>query len=343
MACASDCVPACTRLVTGSRTTLTRLEVLDGLMGGGQVHLQPVDASAAPPRTAASPLVHVLLEIQADGLHVPHDLVGRFLEGEVQALLAAAAGRIDEVRGQAALAGAGRAGDQDRAAAIDALAAQHRVQPRDPGRDPLVATPGASSPSDVIGSTEMPRSSMMNGYSLVPWVDAAVLDDAQAAGRDLLDHAMVQQDHAVGDVLLEAVAGQSVPSPRSPVMTAVTPLSLSQRNSRRSSARRMASLDQAGEQRLDGVQDDALRADRVDGVAQADEQALEVVFAGLLDLAALDADVIEASFLSATRSSRSKPSDRTFLVSSSAVSSKAMKNSGRSPQSRDCRRAASTG
>ena len=49
---------------------------------------------------------------------------------------------------------------------------------------------------------------------------------------------------------------------------------------------------QAGEERLEGVEHDALGADGVDGVAEADEQAFQVVFAGLLDLAALDADVV---------------------------------------------------
>ena len=70
---------------------------------------------------------------------------------------------------------------------------------------------------------------------------AAVLDDPQPPRGDLLVDPMVEQDHAVGDVFLQAVAGQG-PSPRSPVMTAVTPFVLSQRNSRRSSARRIASL-----------------------------------------------------------------------------------------------------
>ena len=37
---------------------------------------------------------------------------------------------------------------------------------------------------------------------------AAVLEDAQAAGRGLLGHAVVEHDHAVRDVLLDAVAGQ---------------------------------------------------------------------------------------------------------------------------------------
>ena len=59
------------------------------------------------------------------------------------------------------------------------------------------------------------------------------------------------------------------------------------------------------------VQHDALGADRVDGVAEPDEQAFEVVLAGLLDLAALDVDVVDASELpSAISSSRSKPSER---------------------------------
>ena len=37
---------------------------------------------------------------------------------------------------------------------------------------------------------------------------AAVLDDAQPPGRDLLVDPVVEQDHAVGDVLLEALAGE---------------------------------------------------------------------------------------------------------------------------------------
>ena len=37
---------------------------------------------------------------------------------------------------------------------------------------------------------------------------AAVLDDPQPAGGDLVVHPVVEQDHAVGDVLLEALAGE---------------------------------------------------------------------------------------------------------------------------------------
>ena len=188
------------------------------------------------------------------------------------------------MRRQAGLAGAGGAGDQHAAAAVVALAAEHRVEPRDAGRDALVGH-RVVRPSDVIGRTEMPSSSIRNGYSLVPCVRAAVLDDAQAPRGDLLGHAVVEQDHAVGDVLLQPLAGERAvaalagddrgdalvlePAEQPPQLRAQDRL-----------------VGEAAEERLDGVEHDALGADRVDGVAQADEQAFEVVLAGLLDLAA---------------------------------------------------------
>ena len=70
---------------------------------------------------------------------------------------------------------------------------------------------------------------------------AAVLDDPEASGRELLGDAVVEDDHAVGDILFQAVPGERI-LPRSPVMIVVTPFSLSHRKRRRSSARRMASL-----------------------------------------------------------------------------------------------------
>ena len=47
------------------------------------------------------------------------------------------------------------------------------------------------------------------------------------------------------------------------------------------------------EQRLDRVDHDSLRADRVDRGAEAKEEALEIPLAGILDLRARDVDVIE--------------------------------------------------
>ena len=50
---------------------------------------------------------------------------------------------------------------------------------------------------------------------------------------------------------------------------------------------------QPGEERLDRVEDDALRAGGLDGVPQPDEQTFEIILARLFDLAALDMDIIK--------------------------------------------------
>ena len=228
--------------------------------------------------------------------------------------LAARAGRVREVRGQRWSCRCRRCPmTRTRAAAEIALAAEHRVEPGDAAGDRARRETSCCRPSDVIGSTLMPSSSIRNGYSLVPCDGAAVLDDAQAPRRDLVDRRDGRAGSRSRRRTPPARGGSASPSPRSPVMTAVTPLSLSQRNRRRSSARRMASLRQPAEQRLDRVEHDALGADRVDRVAEADEQAFEVVVAGLLDLAALDAHVVDrAASSAAISSSRSKPSERTF-------------------------------
>ncbi len=165
---------------------------------------------------------------------------------------------------------------------------------------------------------------------LVGAVDrSAVLDDSQPAGGELLADAMVQHDHAVGDVFFQAVPGH----------VAVAPLGgddgrdaliLEPAEEAAEFGPQDARIAQAAKERFDGVQDHALRPDRVDRTPQPDEKPFEVVFARLLDLAPLDAHVVDRQFLPATIASRSKPSERTFCVSSSAVSSKAMKTPGSS-------------
>jgi hypothetical protein len=125
---------------------------------------------------------------------------------------------------------------------------------------------------------------------------AAVLDDTQAPGGKLVDGAVIEQDHAIGDVFLETMPGQRA-SPRSPVMTEVTPRCFNQSNSRRSSARRTAVFEKPPKRRFEGVQHHALRADRIDGEPQSDEQPSEVEVARFLDLAAHDRHVIDQDFL----------------------------------------------
>jgi hypothetical protein len=55
------------------------------------------------------------------------------------------------------------------------------------------------------------------------------------------------------------------------------------------------------EQRFDGVEHHAPGADLLDGVVEAHEQALEVVFAGLLDLGAVDVHVVDRAAFSAAQ------------------------------------------
>ena len=96
-----------------------------------------------------------------------------------------------------------------------------------------------SSWTEVIGQIEMP-SSLDEERILVRAVrGAAIFDDADPAGRHLIDHAMIERDDAIRDVFLQAIASQR----------AVAALAghddrdaffLSQRKSRRSSARTMA-------------------------------------------------------------------------------------------------------
>ena len=57
-----------------------------------------------------------------------------------------------------------------------------------------------------MGSTEMPRCVDQERELVGAVGRAAILDDAQPPGGDLLVHAVVEHDHAVGDVLLQAVA-----------------------------------------------------------------------------------------------------------------------------------------
>ena len=267
-----------------------RVEIPDRLVDLHQVSLQPVQRGPGGLEAQQS-LPHPGLEVGADRAHVADDLGPRLLEGEVDAALAAPAGRVDETGRESGLAAARATGDQQAAAAVIALAAEHLVEGADPRRDPL-------------GRHLVLQPERGDGQHLeAPLVDdegilvgavhaAAVLDDAQTADGELVGHPVVEQDDAVGDVLFEAVAGERALAPLAGddggnalvLQPAEQPAQLGAQD---------ALVRQAAEQGLQGVEDDAPGADRVDGVAQADEQPVEVVLAGLLDLAALDLDVVE--------------------------------------------------
>ena len=108
--------------------------------------------------------------------------------------------------------------------------------------------------------------------------------------------AVVEQDHRIRDVLLEPLPGQQAlaalardhggdalvlqPPEQPPQLRPEDGVVL-----------------QAGKQRLDGVEDDALGAHRPNRVIEPDEQPFEVVLARFLDLAAFHAHVVDGELL----------------------------------------------
>src|SRR3989339_960175 len=83
------------------------------------------------------PLLHPPGEIDADGAHVPDDLVGRFLEGKIEAALSTPAGGFGKGSRQTCLACAGCTGDEDGAAPVEPLLAKHGIQFGDARGDAL--------------------------------------------------------------------------------------------------------------------------------------------------------------------------------------------------------------
>ena len=125
---------------------------------------------------------------------------------------------------------------------------------------------------------------------------AAILHDAQPAGGDLVVDAVVQDDDAIGDVFLQALARQ----PRFATLRGDDggdALVLEPAEEPAQLGAQDGFVGQAGEEGLDGVQHDALGVDRVNGLAQPDEQPFQVELAGFLDLAALDADIVHNDLL----------------------------------------------
>ena len=111
-------------------------------------------------------------------------------------------------------------------------------------------------------------------------------------------HAMVERDHRIGDVFLEPLArehlfaafGGDDRGDAAVTHPAEQPAQLGTQD---------AGVLQAAKQGFDGVEHHALRADLLDGVIEPHEQPFEVVFAGFLDLAAIDVDVVDDAVSSA--------------------------------------------
>ena len=118
-----------------------------------------------------------------------------------------------------------------------------------------------------------------------------ILDDSQSSCRDLLNDAMVERNHAVGHIVLQAMS------------RGCTLASLGRNDRRRSQILASAEeppkfgtqdqfIRQRGEQGCDRIQYDPLRLDAIDGVTKTDEESFQIVLAGLLDLALFRSDEI---------------------------------------------------
>ena len=288
----SVCVPTISRLVIGSTTTTSGRKLFHGAVHGDQVGFQ---AEARGP-------VRVELELSAvdPGLQVD---AGRRACCAPSAAATPRRGSTGTARPrrQAAsakcaarlvLPGAGGARDQHRAAAVVPAAGQHLVELGQAARDAVRRGARAAGCSEVTGSTREAVVVDQERVLVGAVVGAAVLDDADPARRNLIVDAVIELDHRVGDVFLEAVARERALAAFAGNHDREVAIAQPAEQPAQLRAEDRLVL-QAGEQRLDGVQDDALGAHRRDGVIEADEEALEVVLTGLLDLAAVDVDVVD--------------------------------------------------
>ena len=119
-----------------------------------------------------------------------------------------------------------------------------------------------------------------------------VLHDAQAPGRDLLLHSVVEQNDAVGDIFLDAIT-------RELALAALASddggdaLVLEPGEQAPQLGAQDRAVGKSREQGFDGIEHHTLGANGVYCVPEPNEQAFEVVLAALLDLRALDSNMVD--------------------------------------------------
>ena len=121
---------------------------------------------------------------------------------------------------------------------------------------------------------------------------AAIFDDPQASRGDLVFDPVVEKDDAVRDIFLETLARQRAVAALAGDHGSEPAIFQPTEQASQLGAQHSRIL-QSGEERLDRIEHDALGTDRVDGEAEPNKQPFEVVLAAFLNLAALDADVID--------------------------------------------------
>ena len=150
----------------------------------------------------------------------------------------------------------------------------------------------------MIGRTEMPSSSMRKGYSLVPWLDPAVLTTLI---RRVDSWLMTRWSSRItqSETYSSSPWRVRVASPRSPVTMAVMLAVLQPLEQPADLGPQHGLIRQSPEERFDRVEHDAFGADRINRMPEADEQAFEVVLTALLDVVGLDMHVIDGDLLPA--------------------------------------------
>ena len=125
---------------------------------------------------------------------------------------------------------------------------------------------------------------------------APVFDHADAARGYLIDHAMVERDDAIRDVLFQAETCQRAVAALSRHDDGNT-FFLQPAKEAAEFRAHDALVRQRAEKGFDGIEHDPLRLDRIDRVTEPDEEAFEIVFACFLELAPIDEYVIEEQLL----------------------------------------------
>ena len=296
---------------------------------GSHVVQEPVDRGpGAPPgrRPSAAiapdlqqPRVDPALEVDADRAHVAHDLVGATPRRRRTA--PAPRGRRRHRPTCAAmrrLAGAGRAADQHRGAAVDAARRASRRARAMPVRHPLLGGARSRAPTEVMRPTTSPRSRDQERvlvravqeprYFTMRRRRVAISSSTRWSSTITQSETYSSMPKRVSVPLAAALAGDHRRQPRS----------LSQRNSRPSSARTMASLASAANSTSMVSSTTRLAPTASTAAAEPDEQALEVEVAGLDDLGGVDVDGVDDEPAVGSSRSRSKPSEATLAARSGA-------------------------
>ena len=142
--------------------------------------------------------------------------------------------------------------------------------------------------------------------------------------------AVIEQNHGVGDVLLESLPGEETLAALASndggdallLQPAEQPSQFGPED---------GVVLQPREQGLDGIEDHALGADAADRKPEPDEQPFEIVLAGFLDLAALHAHVVDRQLFRLDQRAKVEAERRDVsLAISSAFSSKVRSTPGSS-------------